>query len=321
MTALGTSELDAAALAQRALVAGLVLGVLGRTAREVRSARVLVGALETLATAEPADVDLVVMVDAGVVEEGDLPSALAGVRRVLGEGAAVALLVGSSVTRAFVQDARNPTPSPPAPREDAYALARRWAAPRSAARLAPGLDGDRFTRIVEAASAADLTLVEADVATVAPGLARVRGVKTSRGRALLTTMALGAAARALLFVPSGRAPKGGLARAKVERLADAWVSAGAARGGAHPSGLVSSALRVLDERASASPTPIGFDALLREARERWTSTARASGGRATPSAKDSADLASALYRLAADERVDLHAVDPESPTWVLTIAS
>ena len=321
MTTLGTSELDAAALAQRALVASLLLGVLGRSARDLRGARVLVGALETLATAEPAAVDMIVMVDAGVVEDAALPAALAGVRRVLGEGAAVALVVGSSITRTFVQDARNPAPpSPPAPREDAYALARRWAAPRAAVRLAPGLDADRFGRMVDAASAADLVLLEADVATVAPALARVRGVKTSRARALLGTIALGAAARALLFVPSGRAPKGGLARAKVERLADVWVSAGGAGiGPTHPSALVSAALTVLGERAPASP-PIAFDTLLREARERWTSKARASGARATPSARDSLDLASALHRLAADERIELHAVDPLNPTWVLTIA-
>lgn len=319
MTAPGTNELDAAALAQRALVAALVLGLLGRTAREVREARVLVGALEKVACGEPAPVDLVVTFDAGFVEEAALPAALAGIRRVLGPGAAVALLVGSPVAHSFVLDARNGSTVLP-PRDDAYSLARRWAAPRATARLAPAIDEGRLARLVDAAVGADLTLVEADVATVAPALARVRGVRTSRFRALLTTIALGATARALLFVPSGRAPRGGLARAKVDRLTDAWVSAGAARtGAAHPSALVSAALTVLGERAgtlSAMP----FDALLREARERWTRDARAAGARATPSAKDSSELASALYRLAADERVELHAVDPQNPSWTLTIA-
>ena len=320
MTAPGANELDAAALAQRALVAALVLGLLGRTAREVREARVLVGALETLARGERAPIDLLVTVDAGVVGVDALPSALAGLRRVLGEGAAVALVVGSPFAHSFVHDARNPSGAPP-PRDDAYALARCWAAPRAATRLAPTLDRERFARVVDAAAAADLTLVEADVATIAPALARVRGVKSARARALLTTIALGAAARALLFVPSGRAPRGGLARAKVERLTDAWVSAGAARAGAtHPSLLVRAALTVLDERASAALPPLPFDALLRDARERWTATARASGARATPGAKDSSELAGALYRLAADERIELHAIDPQNPSWTLTIA-
>ncbi|HSO37927.1 MAG TPA: hypothetical protein VLT33_35610, partial [Labilithrix sp.] len=269
-----------------------------------------------------AAVDLVVTVDAGVTVDAELPAALAGLRRVLGAGAAVALGGGSSVTRGFVHDARTgAAPPAPASREDAYAQARRWAAPRAAARLAPALDGDRFARIGDAAGAAGLLLVEADVATAAPALSRVRGVRTSRARALLSTFALGAAARALLFVPSDRAPRGGLARAKVERLADAWVSAGAARSGPpHPSALVSAALTVLGERASAAAPPLAFDALRREARERGTATARASGARATPSAKDSLELASALYRLAADERVELYAVDPLAPTWVLTLA-
>ncbi|HSO34940.1 MAG TPA: hypothetical protein VLT33_20565, partial [Labilithrix sp.] len=183
MTALGTSELDAAALAQRALVAGLVLGVLGRSARHLRGTRVLVGALETLATAEHAAVDLVVTVDAGVTVDAELPAALAGLRRVLGEGAAVALVVGSSVTRGFVHDARTGAAPPvPASREDAYARARRWAAPRAAARLAPALDAERFARIVDAAGAAGLVLVEADVAMAAPALSRVRGVRTARAR-------------------------------------------------------------------------------------------------------------------------------------------
>jgi hypothetical protein len=314
-------ELDAAALAQRALVAALVLGVVGRTARDVRHARVLVGALEKLAAAEPAGFDLVVVRDGGVVAETGLPSALTAVRRVLGDGAAVALVVGSPVTCSFVQDARNlATASPHPARDDAFALARRWATPRAAASLAPPLDHDRFARFLDAAAAAGLTLVEADVAGVAPGLARVRGIKTSRARALLTTLAIGSAARALLFVPAVRAPKGGLARAKVERLADAWVSAGAARDTAHSSALVGAALAILAERASAGHEPIAGGALLRDARERWTSMARESGTRATPSAKDATDLASALYRLAADERVELYAVDPQNPTWNLTIA-
>ena len=341
MMGLGESELDAAALAQRGLVAALVLGLLGRSARDVRDARVLVGTLETLARAEPARVDLVVLVDAAVIADAELPAALAGVRRILGEGAAVALVVGSPVTCSFVHIARTIAPAARSPatsartplRDDAYARARRWAAPRAALRLAPRLDPDRFVRIASAAGAAGLTLVEADVATATPALARVRGIKTSRARALLTTIGLGAAARALLFVPSARAPKGGLARAKVERLADAWVSAGAsgalhqavdgegrADDSAHPSALVSAALTILGERATAAVPPLAFGALLREARERWTSTARASGARATPSAKDSPDLAVALYRLAADDRIELHAVDPQNPTWTLTIA-
>lgn len=320
MKELGTSELDAAELGQRALVAALVLGML--TAKELRGARVLVGALDTLAAAEPAAVDLVVMVDAGVVESADLPAALCGVRRVLGAGAAVALVAASTVTRALVQDARNPRAiALEERRDDAYARARRWAVPRAAVRLAPGLDPDRFARIVEAAGAAGLALVEADVAAIAPALARVRGVKTARARALLTTVALGTAARTLLFVPSARAPKGGLAREKVERLADAWVSAGAARDSAHASALVSAALTVLEERADAKQGPLSFNLLLREARDRWTSAARARGERATASAKDSLELARALYRLAADDRIELRAKDPQDPNWVLTITS
>jgi hypothetical protein len=236
-------------------------------------------------------------------------------------------VVGSVVTRELVDGARHAGESSAARAGDgdAYARAAEWAKLRSRASMAPAVAPERLAQIVDGAAAAGLTLVEPESGAVAPALARVRGMKSPRARALLATIALGASARPLLFVPAARAPKGGLVRLRVERLADGWVEAAfpsaIGEGPGAPDGeLLDAALAILHDAARAGRGPVLFKELLREGRERWSSAARTRGGRATASASDAADLAAFLHRRAADESVLLYLLDPADPGWALTNA-
>jgi hypothetical protein len=250
---------------------------------------------------------------------------MVGLRQRIRDDGAVVLVVGSPVARALIDAARSTHPAAGlVARDDAYARAIAWAAPRAATRdVAPDLDPRRLAAIVDRASTSDLVLVEPEIAALTPALARARGMRSPRARALLTTVALGAAARSLVFVPSRAAPKAGLARTKTERLVDGWVRAAGPRSSSEASSrtdLVRAALAVLDDAARADRGPLPFKDLLREARDRWSSDARGRGARATPSAGDARELAAALHQLAAAEDVVLHAVDPAAPGWILTIA-
>jgi hypothetical protein len=294
-------------------VAALVLG-----ARKALSG-VRVSVAEISAAAPSASADVLVVTDAGHVSDDGLPAVLRGWRAALGEGndGVLALVVGSPVTRSLVATASDDAVRAMSGREDAYARAVVWASARAAdATLAPPLVPERLAAFVDAAAAAGLTLVEPELSASSPVLSRIRGMRSPRARALAVTLALGAGARPLLFLPSPAAPKGGLARPKVERLVDTWVSAAPTSEQAPAAtDIVSAARAVL--RASTGPLP--FKDLLREARARWTTQARAAGARATPSSADARDLATALHHLGAADAVTLFALDPSAPDWTLTL--
>jgi hypothetical protein len=184
-------------------------------------------------------------------------------------------------------------------RDDAYGRAVEWGAARAAWGVKV-ISGEWLEELEERGRAAGVVLVEPEVGA---GLSRVRAVKGARGRALLTTVAAGATARPLLFVPAQRAPKNGLVRPKVERLANGWVRARPALTSGAKDDLVAAAIEVLRAREDA----LAFKDLLREAR-----------GRVSASTGDAARLAEALYRLAVTEDVDLYALDPVAPAWTLT---
>lgn len=309
------TPLDAADLAHRALVAASVLGL----RRATPGLRVTVADLS--AAPPEASADVLVVVDERQGALAEVPPSMARLRAALGAGddGVLALVVGSPITRALASAADANLVTAMAGREDTHARALVWAAGRvSAVRLAPPLDPERLGVIVEAAAASGLTLVEPEIAAASPALARMRGLRSPRARALAAIVGLGACARPLLFVPSNAAPKGGLARTKVERLADGWVAATkASRPSAAPTDLVTAALAVL--RDGHGPMP--FKELLREARERWASSARDAGARANPSSADVRDLATGLYRLAATDEVLLFALDPLQPAWELEVLS
>jgi hypothetical protein len=214
-----------------------------------------------------------------------------------------------------------------AQREDAYGSAIAWASRRAAEVLAPAVAPDRLARIFDAAARAGLALVEPESAALGSGLGRIRGLRSPRSRALLATVALGAAARPMLLVPSSRAPRGSLGRLKVDRVADGWVATvpGNVLGsfpanlpGSSETELVRTARSVLHDAARGGRGPMPFRELLREARDRWSAEARAKGARVTPSATDSSDLAAALHRWFLVDEVRLYALDPEKPGWSLT---
>jgi len=317
-----TVEANAEAFTHRAIVAATVAGLL----KPRRGLRVVVaGANVSPGAGAGAGADLLVMTDEGVVADGDVAPVMRSARACIGDAGIVALVVGSIVTRELVDAADDAGESLVASgaHGDAYARAMEWARERTRAGLAPSVAPERLAHVVEAAAAAGLTLVEAESGAVAPALARVRRMKSPRARALLATIALGAAARPMLFVPAGRAPKGGVARVKVDRLADGWVEARrpCARevGAASPdSDLIRAALAILDEAARARRRPMLVKELLREARERPAAGTRTQGVRPTASASDTADLAGFLHQRAAHESVVLYALDPGDPGWTLT---
>lgn len=320
----------AQAFAHRAIVAATIAGLL----KPRRGLRVLVASADAGAGANAvsdasadAGADVLVMTDEGAAADSDVASVMARARACVGGAGVVALVVGSVVTSELVDAARHADRSTVARagHGDAYAHAMEWANERSRSSMAPAVTPERLAQLVDAAAASGLTLVEPESSAVVPALARVRGMKSPRARALLATIALGASARPLLFVPADRAPKGGLARLKVERLADGWVEVarpsaiGEGPGASHGE-LVDAALAILHDAARAGREPLLFKELLREGRERWSSAARTRGGRATASASDAADLAAFLHRQAADESVLLYALDPADPAWALTNA-
>jgi hypothetical protein len=305
---------DAAALAHRALAAAVVLGL----RKASRGTRVVVAELSVPGPGSRAD--LVVVTDEGRVVDRELPEAMARLRATLGDGSdgVVALMVGSPITRALAAAADEAVVAATKGRADTYARAIARAANRAdaAARLAPSLDPARLRALVEAAAGSDLTLVEPELSATSTALSRVRGMRSPRARALLATVALGSSARPLLFVPAPAAPKGGLARVKVDRIADTWLTARpTGHASAAATDVVLAALGVLGD----ADGPMAFKELLREARERWTAHARASGARATPSAADARELAGVIHQLAAAEEIEMFAVDPAAPAWELTV--
>lgn len=311
---------EAEAAAHRALVAVAVAGLI-----EVR--RGLCVVVDGAGAGEDAKegCELLVMTDRRRAADADVAEVMARARAWVGEAGVVAVVVSSVVTSELVGAARDAEANGLAPVEPsgAYARALGWARERDRAERAPPVNRERLALVVEAAARAGLTLVEPESGLAAPSLARVTRMKSPRARALLATIALGASARPMLFVPSTRAPKGGLARVKLERLADAWIEARSPSAELAPSaaaGLAHAALAVLDEAARDRRGPLPFKELLREARARHATDARAHGARATASASDARDLASLLYRLAAHEAVRLYAVDPADPGWTLTRA-
>lgn len=318
-----TQVLDAARLAHRAIVGATVMGLMGKAKRLA----IVVGELGAIARAAPSagHTDLVVTVDESSEDAAGIAKALDAARHSLSDDGILSLVVGSPVTAALIEVAASygdAIASASATRDDAYADAVAWAAlrARSARLTAPPVEPSRLALLVEVAARQGLTLVEPEIAVSVPGLGRVRGMKSPRARALLATMASGTSARPLFFVPSARAPKAGLLRAKVERLADGWVASGAAGAAEEASDampIVRAATAVLDDAACGGGGPMTFKELLREARERWSTDARANGQRATPSATDASDLAGALYRLAGDDRVELWMRDPAGSAMAL----
>lgn len=279
------------AFAHRAIVAVAVMGLV----RVRAGIRVGFGG-----GAGGAEVDVLV-----ITREDELATA-----RISADGAVV-VMVRSPLAQAL-EDAAGSIDPIEATRDDAYAHALRWAEARRGAPMATiAIDGEKLDGIVASAARGGLSLVEPDLAV------RARGVRTSPARALFATITSGARARPLVFVRSARAPKGGLARLKVERLTDGWVAPGAARSTAQGTeaitDLTTAAITALEERGR----PVPFKELLREARERWAMAARAAGRPSTPATTDARDLATALHRLAVDERVTLSMLDPGAPGWVL----
>jgi hypothetical protein len=302
-------------LAHRAIAAAVVLGLL----EPRRGLRVTVADLAAEPTEEGAT-DLFVVTDRGEADERELPGRMARVRASLAASGVLAVVVGSPITRALVAAASADARERAAGREDAYARALTWAAERADdVTLAPALDPQRLRIALDGAAACGLVLVEPEPAGA---LARVRALKSPRARALLATIALGTAARPLLFVPSPLAPKNGRARAKVERLADGWVTAPSRGGPSEPplaTDLVTAATTILRASALAGEAPMRFGELLRRARDRWAEGARATGSRATPGSADARELAAALHERSAADDVTWFALDPSDPGWVLHV--
>lgn len=275
-------------LAHRALTAAALLSLV-----DVRSGLRVTTA--TLGTAVgPAD--LLVLTDDGTV--ADLAGAMRAAHAAVADDGVVALVVSSSVTRGLASAATADIVRAMTGRDDAYARAIVWAGASPVE--APALDPARFALLLDSASACDLVLVEPDLASTHPSLGRLRGMRSSRARALTAIFALGATARPLLFVPASRAPK--RVRLRPERLADAWL-ASAAMPLSTSSPLESAALAILSESSRALP----FKELLREARAR-------SGA----STSDVRALTTALHRLSAEGQITATFLDPLTPDWHLT---
>jgi hypothetical protein len=311
------------ALAHRAIVDAVIAGVVkARRGMRVVSADAGASASAGASAGASADGDVdVVLLLAGGRTDAEVAAVMGRARGLVGGTGIVALMVGSPVTRELGEIARNMDARGAAAndRRDAYGRAIDWARSRRGAMSAEDLEPERLGAFVEAAAAAGLVLVEPDIATLSPALARVRGMRSPRARALLATIALGAAARPMLFVPAVRAPKGGLARWKVDRIADGWVAA--ADGTAPGSGdrdLLQTALAVLHDASREGRPPLLFKELLRQARDRWSLAARARGERVAVSSSDIVALATFLVRRAAEESVLLYALDPADPGWRLT---
>ena len=321
---MGEADARMAGFAHRAIVDAVVAGLVkARTGMRVVSIDAGAGAEAEAGESAGADLDVVLMTVRGWADEG--AAVMGRARAMVGETGVVALIVGSRVTRELVEGVRAEDADATAAKgADAYGRAMDWARARRGAVAAPEVEPEGLAWIVDAAAAVGLVLVEPETATLSPALARIRGMRTPRARALLASVALGASARPMLFVPAARAPKGGLARWKVERITDGWVAAaGAGDAGDGPApaddrDLLQTALAILHDAARDGRPPLLFKELLREARDRWAAAARARGARASASSTDAVELATFLVRRAADESVLLYALDPADPGWTLT---
>ncbi len=232
--------------------------------------------------------DLVVAVDDPSIHFDALTSAFEHVRASLADTSALSIVIASPTTAASIAgDAAAPGG------DDAWSRARAWARARATITVAPAVSHERLRALIDAAAAARLSPVVPDVATIAPALARVHMPRAPLARATLLVFALGPCAMPLFFVPEGRAPKGGLPKSKVDRIAEATVRATPALSAVSLSRerIVTSALAVL----ASSDGALSFRELLREARSR-------AGAAATDDAKT---LASALHRLFWLDAVDL----------------
>lgn len=281
-----TAALDGSALAHRALVTAMLYG-LGPPAR---TSAIAWAPPSELATVRAADV--IVTVDGPELDV----EAFTAAREAASPDGVVTVVVASKAALGLVSAA-----SPAQNAEDAYARARAWGALAANGPRAPAVAPARLRDLAAAASGAGLVLVEPEVPRV-----RVQP-RHAVDRAILATIALGGTARPLLFVREGRAPRGGLARLRDERILDGWIEGRGLRASA-PS-LLGAALDTLAEAG----VPVAGKQLLREARMRWTEAARAAGIRATSSAGDVGLLAKALRVLWLDGAIEVYARDPVAP--------
>jgi hypothetical protein len=231
-----------------------------------------------------------------VVVAGDAPAlgAFDALRSAMdGADAIIAVVIASTSAAALVQARAVDTE-----RTDAFARAAIWARTAAAGPLAQAVSAARLREIVTSAEAAGLVLVEPELPST---LARLTpSPRSSVARAIVTAVALGATARPLLFVPAQHAPKGGLAKLRVERALDGWIEGRAGVTAARTS-LLGAALEAL----AGAPGPMRGKELLREARTRWAETTRA-----TASTADGPALARDLVTAWHDGAIELYALDP-----------
>jgi len=283
------ASLDWNALAHRALVTAALYGIGPKAGAE----RVVCSLPSALGGTHGSG--MIVTVDAPELGA----TSFAAARDAMTADGVLAVVVGSRSALGLL----TLVPGSAGARTDAFARAARWAEIAARAPRAPAVGPSRLREIVAAASSAGLVLVEPDVPHV-----RAQP-KDAADRAVLATILLGATARPLLFVREGRAPKGGLARIRDERLLDGWIEGRSRLPTATPPSLLGAALEAL--AAADGPMP-GKD-LLREARARWAEGARATGTRAPTSASDGAVLAKELRRLWLDGAIELYAAAPGTP--------
>jgi hypothetical protein len=246
--------LDWAVLADRGLVAAFLYGLGPRGAP-----RLVVGPGPDLAAATPGAADLVVTVDAPELDG----VALGAARRALAPGGAFAVMVSSASAVALLP-------------------ARPFAPPISAARI---------RQLVDMAGAAELVLVEPEIALLKGRPAAPAAVD----RAVFATFATGATARPLVFVDAASAPK--RLKLREDRALDGWITLATRdepRGAATSSPLLRAALTTL----ARSEGPMCGKDLLRESRAHLASGASAGDGPA---------LAKELVRAWLHGLVDLHA--------------
>ncbi|MBX3221207.1 MAG: hypothetical protein KF795_11860 [Labilithrix sp.] len=312
MSARSEGALDWNALAHRALATASLYDVLrgaagASRAGAARSSRAgAAGASPTLACARASelasvrDADLVVTVDAPALDAASFVAA----REAIAPGGIVALLIAStSAAGLLAAGVGHTAPASAAGRPDAFALATAWARVAARAPLAPAASASRIRELASLASASGLALVEPDV----PHL-RAQP-KAAVDRAVLATVAFGATARSLLFVPEGRAPKGGVVRLREERVLDFWIEGRSIAAAARPSSLPEAALAEL----AACARPIRGKDLLREARARYADAARQAGVQVTASSTDGPLVARELVTAWRDGAVELWAADPATP--------
>jgi len=276
-------------LVEAALFAAVLLGVF---TRDVTRADVSAGALSAPLA---GDCDVVAAIDDDP-PIGELPRVFAAIERALRPDGAFVLVASDPSAAALVALAAANEPAAEGTR--AWNAARSWADARRACVVAPPLRAERIRGIVASAAEHRLVLVEPEIAFRAPSLARVRVGNDATSRALVTMSAMAALARPLVFTRAAGAPRHGLAKPKLERVADAWVARGPAWHVRQTTDAVTRA--ALDVLASA-PRSLRVKELLREARARSRAT----------STDDVRRLAALLVRLAEDGAVRLALRSPE----------